>query len=150
MKKLLAVVLFNCIAACGQTSTKQPAVSDVFAKVALHVLIAMRNSRPPYAIQSQHLATLFEDLEVEAATPTEKQLTKYFAFRNTLRYEHLDAWKMEAARHPEGWHNFDFGPDDACFDAYINLLKANDSKTNWDAIPSACSIQHVAAAASKP
>ena len=161
MKKLIAVTLLTCISACGQTTTKHkaavavtaPAVSDAFAKSALHVLMAMRDAKL-LSGESEHIATLFENMEVEASTPVEKQLTAYLSTRNTLHNLTLQELNSDLAMQPMDLskedateyavHTTGASGDWACFNAYIALLKVNDSKTDLSSVPVACSLENPA------
>jgi hypothetical protein len=101
MKKLLAVALLTCFAASGQAqtaTTAKPAVSDTFAKSALHFLIATRDSNGS-SVAAEHIATLSENLEIEATTPTEKALfnmftTKEMIDRHYLPYRSTDLGRL--------------------------------------------------------
>lgn len=162
MKRLIAVILLTLttliIGAQAQTTTKKQkpavqkkivaplAVNDAFAKAALHVLIAMRNATLLRG-ESEHIAMLFEDMEIEASTPTEKQLTSYFHSRNTLHNANLDELVTDAAiRHPmeDSVHESGVYGDWACFNAYMVLLKVNDNKTDFSSVPPACSLENPA------
>jgi hypothetical protein len=156
MKKTIiitAALLLGGICGQSQTTTKQkpvvkpkvavapPAVSDSFAKIALHALIAMRNSDGS-AVAAGHIETLLEDMEIEQTTLTEKRLTQYFGGRNKLHLVNLRNFAIL----PEGLaklpdEQFDLKRDTACFDAYVILLKANDSKTDFDNAPPECNLE---------
>jgi hypothetical protein len=97
--------------------------------------------------EAEHIASLFEDMEIEASTPTEKQLTSYFHSRNTLHNTNLDELATDAAiRRPmeDSIHESGVYGDWACFNAYMVLLKANDKKTDFSSVPPACSLENPA------
>jgi len=128
------------------TTVASPAVSDSFTKAALHVLIAMRNAALVPG-EAEHIATLFEDMEVEASTPTEKQLTSYFHSRNTLHNANLEELATDAAtRRPmeDSIHESGVYSDWACFNAFMVLLKANDKKADFSSAPAACTLENPA------
>lgn len=137
MTKLLAVTLLTCIAACGQTGTKPHSeVSDAFAKISVHVLIAMRDSSVSN-VDVAHVKTLLEDMEIEQSTPVEKLLKHYFCERYALSLAHqINSNNFSAQLRTTALKH-----DRACFDAYIVLLKANDGKTDFgNDIPSECKL----------
>jgi hypothetical protein len=146
MKRLIAVALLTCIAACGQaqTITKKPkhaptvqpeieaikpAVSDAFAKTALHFLIAIRQSDGSI-IASNHIDTIHEDLVIEQSTPTEESLKQLFALKGINHQYYLE--------HPSGVFADQLHHDTECFNIYIDLLKVNDKKTDWNKKYSEC------------
>jgi hypothetical protein len=143
MKKLVAVILLTLttlIGAQAQTTNKRPkpgapptkvavvppAVSDAFLKIASHVLLAVRNSNGS-DVAAGHIETLFEDLEIEATTPTEKLLSKRFALIDVLNRLHLQYHDQTALRR-----------DGVCLNNYLDMLKINDSKTDFNAVPFEC------------
>ena len=151
MKKTIiatATILLAGICGQAQTTTKQkpaaqpkiavapPALSDSFAKIALHVLIAMRNSDGSTEAAG-HIETLLEDMELAQTTPTEQSLTHLFYSLNTLHASRLHPSTLDriAAEHNPG---SGVSIDYVCFDAYQAMLKANDSKTDFSNSPPAC------------
>ncbi len=139
---------------CGQTQTtvKQkptvqpkvaeapPAVSDSFAKIALRVLIAMRNSEGS-TVAAGHIETLLEDMEVAQSTPTEEALTKMFGSLNTIhsqRLENVAVLKSGNESSDQVTKDSGISFDYACFAAYEARLKANDLKADLSNAPSVC------------
>ena len=115
-----------------------PAVSDSFAKIALHVLIAMRNSDGS-TVAAGHIETLLEDMELAQSTPTEKFLTQYFGLQNRLHLLDLQGFaQLPPTLRANPKDQLDLKRDYACFDAYQVLLKANDSKTDLNHAPPIC------------
>ncbi len=153
MNKLVAAILLTTltIGPQAQTTTKKqkpqavapPAVSDAFAKTALHAPIAMRNSSGS-TVTAGHIETLLEDLEIEASTPVEQLLLKYFELRNARHNRTLREYAI--LQYPAIAKNEIAALliDKACFDAYIVLLKADDPKTDFgNDVPSDCNVPTV-------
>jgi len=107
MKKAIAVMWLTLttliIGAQAQTVTKKPkpaakqkfavpppAVSNAFAKTALHFLLAVRNSHGS-DVDAGHIDTLFEDWEIETNTPTEELLRQRFALIDAVHRFYLGA-----------------------------------------------------------
>jgi len=143
MKKPIAVILLTLttllIGAQAQTATNEhkpaakqsipvapPAVSDAFAKTALHLLLAVRNSDGS-DVAAGHIETLFEDLEIETNTATEELLRQRFAVIDTFHRFYLEHQESTELRHNAG-----------CLNKYIDLLKTKNSKTVFTAVPSEC------------
>jgi hypothetical protein len=155
MKKTIiitATILLAGVCGQAQTTTKQKptvqprvavaptAVSDSFAKMALHTLIAMRNSDGS-TVAAGHIETLLEDMEVAQSTPTEEFLTHQFGSLNTLHSLRLrDFVKSRSSSESSDQAAKDSGVsiDYACFDAYEAMLKANGTKTDLSKSPSVC------------
>ncbi len=152
MKKTIIIATTILLAAiCGQaqTTTKQkpaaqpkaatapPAVSDSFAKIAQHVLIAMRNSDGS-TVAAGHIETLLEDMEVAQSTPTEESLTHLFGSLNRLHSLRLKDFAQSNESSDQAAKDSGISIDHACFDAYEPILKANDSKTDLSKPPSVC------------
>jgi hypothetical protein len=136
----------------GQTAAKQkptvqpktgstpPAVSESFAKIALHALIAMRNSDGS-AVAVGHIETLLEDMEVAQSTPTEEALTQGFGSINTIHSTRLEnATLLRSLNKSAEQVTKDSGLDIdyKCFAAYEVRLKANDLKADLSNAPSVC------------
>lgn len=110
-------------------SPKQPEISDAFAKAAMRLVIAIKDSDgSPLAVQ--HVRVLDEEAEMEQATPEERAILQDLALRHI--YYQLDS-KMELATvSPYGGSpsqaNLDaqktYKADIDCFFAYIPTLKS--------------------------
>jgi hypothetical protein len=155
MKKLIAVTLLILttliVGARAQTTTKkpkhptvqqnieavQPAVSDAFAKTALHFLIAMRDSDGS-TVAAGHIATIYEDLEIGQSTPTEESLRQLFALKD-INHRFFLKYQMQKELRRDG----------ECFNIYIKLLKVNDSETDWNKKYSECDLGTVPNPANK-
>ena len=151
MKQILIAAIFAS-AVWGQAQTKksvpkppapaqkQTAVSEPFAKIALHVLIAMRSSGTGDS-EVAHVKSLLEDLELAQTTELETLLTKLWRTRYDIHL--IDQRSMnELARIPPLWKEevAKATKHDACFDAYIALVKANDKTELGDKVPPECAL----------
>jgi hypothetical protein len=148
---IAATVLLAGVCGQAQTTAKQKptvqpkvvaplAVSDSFAKIALHVLIAMRNSDGS-TVAAGHIETLLEDMEVAQSTPTEEALTKMFGSLNTIhsqRLENVAVLKSGNKSSDQVTKDSGISIDYACFAAYEVRLKANDLKADLSNAPSVC------------
>jgi hypothetical protein len=138
MKQLIAVTFLTCIAACGQTVTKEPAVSDAFAKAAMRLVIAIKDSDGSL-LAEQHVRVMDEEAEMEQAIPEERAVLQDLSLRHV--YYQLDR-QMELVTvspygGPASQANQDaqkaFKADLDCFFAYIPSLKSMSAS-----IPPAC------------
>jgi len=153
MKHVSAFLFTVCVTALAQTqtpvaATKQPVISDAFAKAAMHLVIAIKDSDGSL-LAEQHVRVIEEEAEMEQSTPEERAILQDLALRHV--YYQLDS-KMELATvSPYGGSpsqaNLDaqktFKADIDCFLAYIPSLKslsasipplclANDAKRTAD------------------
>lgn len=153
MKHVSAFLFAVCVAAFAQAqtplaATNQPAISDAFAKAAMRLVIAIKDSDGSI-LAEQHVRVIGEEAEMEQATPEERAIIQDLALRHV--YYQLDS-KMELATvSPYGGSpsqaNLDarktLKADIDCFFAYIPSLKslsssipplclANDAKRTAD------------------
>jgi hypothetical protein len=150
MKKLLAAILLCTVAGSAQTAKKhsttaQPtAVSDAYAKSAMHVVSAM-GVEDGSTEAAEHIETLLKELKLEANTPTEELLTQLLSLRSALHHLCLRDYSHRLALGmPVKASLYDSGVarDIQCFVAYEVLFKANNSKTDWNDPPTACALPH--------
>jgi len=127
MKELIAVTFLALTTltagAQTQTTTETKPISESFAKAAIRLIIAIKNSDGSL-LAEQNVRVLSDEAEVEQSTPVERKVIQDLALTHTWYVidEKMDLATVGLDHHDEA-HRI-FAKDIDCFLAYITNLKA--------------------------